>query len=139
MAGKKKSSTQPDAAMQAAMLKRFERAQAACHAVISAFDGFDTAGGFEADTREPAYKYAQMCRVYAKKLRNSKVLSSADFDIAVGLCTAARRALHLLDAELAFTDLPQAEALQAMAPLAYGVLDDNFKLGGPNSKRPRPF
>ncbi|MCP9758942.1 hypothetical protein EGI20_06380 [Aquitalea sp. S1-19] len=137
MAGKKKSSTQPDAAMQAATLKRFERAQAACHAVISAFDGFETDGGFEA--REPAYKYAQMCRVYAKKLRNSKVLSSADFDIAVGLCTAARRALHLLDPELVFAGLPQAEALQTMAPLAYGVLDDNFKLGGPNSKRPRPF
>lgn len=127
----------PDAATQAAMLKRFNDAQQACHAAIHAFDVFESAGGFEAN--EPAYKYAQMCRVYFKKLRNGKVLSSPDFDIAVGLCSAARRALHLLDPALAFTDLAQAEALLAAAPLAYGVLDDNFKLGGADSKRPRPF
>lgn len=140
MANKKKPAAKPSAdavAAKAATVQRWARAQQACHAVIDGFDQLETDGGLAEHAL--ALKYVQMCRVYFKKLRNGNVLSSPDFDVAVALCTAARRALLQLDGALQFAGWPQATALQQMGTLAYGVLDDNYRLGGPNSKRPQPF
>ncbi|TIC80553.1 hypothetical protein [Crenobacter intestini] len=126
-----------EAAARAAAQQRHARAQAACQAVLAAFDALEAADGFTG--HDTARQYAQMCRVYAAKLRNGNVLSSADFDVAVKLCTAARRALLQLDPALAFAGQPGADALIAAGAAAYTVLEDNHKLGGPASKRPLPF
>ena len=53
-------------------------------------DAWEESGGMG----ERAWQYAQMARVYFKKLRNGRVLSSADFDITVLLATAVQRALQ---------------------------------------------
>ncbi|WP_217450745.1 hypothetical protein [Vogesella oryzae] len=77
---------------------------------------------------ELANKYAQMAAVYARRIRNGKVLCAADFNAAVEVCTSVRRALRALDADLQFAGHAQAEALQSVAQECYKVLAAHHQL-----------
>ena len=98
---KKKNNAPPSNQAKAVLVKRFAIAEAACKATMDTFAPMDKAGAF-ADY-ETARQYAQMASVYYRKIRNGKVLSPSDFNLAVDLCKAARRALQALDPEMKFT------------------------------------
>ncbi|MDN0085192.1 hypothetical protein QU487_21015 [Crenobacter sp. SG2305] len=117
---KKSKTAKPSQVAKTAELKRFALAEAACQAVMQLFAVMDKSGAFT--EHETARQYAQMASVYYRKIRNGKVLSPADFNASVELCTAARRALQALDAEMAFSDWPQAEALREVERQTGAVL-----------------
>ncbi|MCW3478584.1 hypothetical protein OL229_03245 [Neisseriaceae bacterium JH1-16] len=106
---KKAATAKPNQAAKAAELKRFALAEAACQAVMQLFAVMEKNG--ELAEHEKARQYGQMASIHYRKIRNGKVLSPGDFNAAVELCTAGRRALQALDAELTFANWPQAEAL----------------------------
>ncbi|WP_293766013.1 hypothetical protein [uncultured Aquitalea sp.] len=84
-----KPSAQPDKAARQAEEKRFARAEQACRRILDilALEAMDALFA----SAERAGQYAGMCRIHARKLRNGKVISPADFNAAVEVCTAAER------------------------------------------------
>lgn len=106
---KKNKTASPSNAEKAVLLKRYALAEAACHAMMGVLVPMEKAEAFS--EHETARQYAQMARVYYHKIRNGKVLSPGDFNTAVDVCTAGRRALKALDAEMKFEGWAQAEAL----------------------------
>ena len=117
---KKPAAAKPNKEANAQLAKRLARADAAVNAVWSLLDSLLADDGLAAQPL--AEKYAQMAGVYFRKIRNGRVISPADFNAAVEVCTAARRALRSLDAELAFAGHPQQAALTDAANLSYQVL-----------------
>lgn len=108
--------------------QRFGQAETACQLAMNLFASLEEDAAWQAC--ELACKYAQMATVYGRRIRNGKVLCAADFNAAVEVCTSVRRALRALDAELQFTDHPQAEALQQVARESYKVLAAHHQLTG---------
>ncbi|RXZ42014.1 hypothetical protein [Crenobacter cavernae] len=106
---KKSKADKPVNAAKAAELKRFALAEAACQAVMQVFAVMEKSDALA--EHETARQYAQKAGVFYRKIRNGKILSPADFNLAVELCAAGRRALQALDAKLEFAGWPQAEAL----------------------------
>jgi hypothetical protein len=125
---KKNKTASPTQAAKAQLTKRFALAESACHAVMGVFGEMEKAAAF--GEHETARQYAQMAGVFYRKIRNGKVLSPSDFNVAVELCTAARRALQALDPELQFASWPQAEALLEAARLSDAVLKEYQALKG---------
>jgi hypothetical protein len=125
---KKNKAANPANAAKAVLAKRYALAEAACHAVMGVLVPMEKAEAFA--EHETARQYAQMARVYYHKIRNGKVLSPGDFNTAVDVCTAARRALKALDPELKFADWPQAEALLEAERQASAVLREYHTLTG---------
>lgn len=117
---RKDSKPGSDSALRQAADKRHAQAEAACRTVLDTFAALAEDSAWQGC--EMAVKYAQMAAVYARKIRNGRVISPADFNAAVEVCTAARRALRSLDAELAFAGHPQQTALTDAANLSYQVL-----------------
>lgn len=103
-----------------AALKRFAQAEQVCLQLQTLFAALADDERWQAHDMAP--KYAQMAGVYQRKIRNNKVLSAADFNAAVEVCTAARRGLKAFDASLVFDGHPQQTALQTAAQGTYQVL-----------------
>lgn len=83
-----------------------------------------------------AEQYVRMCNIHYRKIRNGKVISHEDYQIAVDLCTAARRALRAIDDSLQFADHPRTEALQSLAASCHQVLMTHYNL---STKPGRPL
>lgn len=125
---KKNKTAAPSTAAKAAQTKRHAIAEAACHTIMSTFAHLAETEGFVGF--ETARQYAQMAGVYYRKIRNGKIISPADFNLAVDVCTAARRALLALDADLQFANRPDGEALREAVRLAESVLQEYRALTG---------
>ncbi|SCK27579.1 hypothetical protein [Vogesella sp. LIG4] len=120
--------TRKPAGNKQAEQQRFAQAEAACGQTLALFATLAEDPAWQAC--ELAGKYAQMAAVYARRIRNGRVLCAADFNAAVEVCTSARRALRALDAELQFAGHPQAAALQQAAQGCYQVLAAHHQLTG---------
>jgi hypothetical protein len=125
---KKNKTASPAQTAKAQLTKRFALAETACRTVMGVFGEMEKADGFA--EHETARQYAQMAGVFYRKIRNGKVLSPSDFNVAVELCTAARRALQALDPELQFAGRLQAEALSEAERLSGAVLREYQALKG---------
>ena len=116
----------PASAERQAADKRHARAEAACHTVLQLFASLEEDSAWQAC--EMAMKYGQMAAVYARKIRNCRVISAPDFNAAVEVCTSARRALRSLDAELVFAGHPRQAELAEAASASYQVLLEHHQL-----------
>lgn len=76
---RKSARTGSAASLRASSEARWLAAERDTHHMLAMLDAWEESGGMG----ERAWQYAQMARVYFKKLRNGRVLSSADFDITV--------------------------------------------------------
>jgi len=130
---KKSKAAKPGQATKTTELKRYALAEAACQAVMQLFAVMDKSGAFA--EHETARQYAQMASVYYRKIRNGKVLSPTDFNASVDLCTAGRRALQALDAQMTFSDWPQAEALRDVERQTGAVLREYQALITPKTPK----
>ncbi|MDN0075396.1 hypothetical protein QU481_10890 [Crenobacter sp. SG2303] len=130
---KKSKTAKPGQIAKTVELKRFVLAEAACQAVMQLFAVMDKSGEFA--EHETARQYAQMASVYYRKIRNGKVLSPADFNASVDLCTAARRALQALDAGMDFSAWSQAEALREVERQTDAVLREYQALITPKAPK----
>ncbi|KZE35157.1 hypothetical protein EV683_10959 [Crenobacter luteus] len=124
----KKTQTGTPAAAKSAEAQRYARAEAACQALMQLFATMDKGGAFAA--HETAQQYARVCALHYRKIRNGRVLSPGDFNLAVELCTAGLRALRALEAPAGYAGWPQAEALAGAERHAAAVLRDYRALRG---------
>ncbi|MBI3145146.1 MAG: hypothetical protein HYZ18_07775 [Pseudogulbenkiania sp.] len=123
---KKPTAAKPGRDAKLALEKRLARAETACQVLMTAFATLENDG--ELERHDTVRQYVQMCRVHFKKIRNGKVMGPADFNLAVDVCTTARRALLALDPALSFDGWAAAVTLQEALRHADGVLDDYQQL-----------
>ncbi|BBF85355.1 hypothetical protein DLM_1738 [Aquitalea magnusonii] len=134
MASKNTKANKPKPAQPSRLAeqKRFQRTEDACRRIMDLLFAMQRAERFAEG--ELAGKYAIMAGIHYRKIRHGKVMSAADFNAAVEVCTAARRCLQQLDASLQFDQLPDSAGLQQILPLIDGVLADyqQLKSGKPS-------
>lgn len=114
----KKAASKPQAQQRQQQDKRWSAAEQACREIMALLEALSP--GLEA--QQTAAQYAQMAAVYYKKIRNGRVLSPGDFNLAADVAASARRALQALSPTLDFSALPQASDCQRMLAQADSVL-----------------
>ena len=119
---RKSARTGSAASLRASSEARWLAAERDTHHMLAMLDVWEEQGGMS----ERAWQYAQMARVYFKKLRNGRVLSSADFDITVLLATAVQRALQAEPAVL-----EKSADLQSAAAACERIQSANIALRQP--------
>ena len=119
---RKSARTGSAASLRASSEARWLAAERDTHHMLAMLDAWEESGGMG----ERAWQYAQMARVYFKKLRNGRVLSSADFDITVLLATAVQRALQAEPAVL-----EKSADLQSAAAACERIQSANIALRQP--------
>ncbi|WP_434635092.1 hypothetical protein [Chromobacterium sp. CV08] len=105
----KKTATKPGQQQRRADEQRYAQAEQACRQLMSLLDALAAEGRL--DGKETAAQYLNSTRAYYRRIRNGKVMGPADFTAAAEVCACAHRALAALDPALAFSGLPQADAL----------------------------
>ncbi|GGY19347.1 hypothetical protein [Paludibacterium paludis] len=109
--------------------RRFLRAEEGCRSTLDELLTLEREGGLS--SHETAAQYVRMALIYYKRIRNGKVMGPADFNHAVDVATAARRAMSALDPALEFCGHPRQERLAAALRHADGILADYQALKTP--------
>ncbi|MCD5360231.1 hypothetical protein [Chromobacterium aquaticum] len=128
----KKAASKPQAQQRQQQDKRWSSAEQACREIMALLDTLDPS----LDAQQTASQYAQMAAVYYKKIRNGRVLSPGDFNLAADVAASARRALQALSPTLDVSSLPQAADCQRMLTLADSVLAAMSELKAAGKPRP---
>ncbi|MDH0340105.1 hypothetical protein [Chromobacterium haemolyticum] len=128
----KKAATKPQAQQRQQQDKRWNAAEQACREIMALLEAL----GPSLAAQQTATQYAQMAAVYYKKIRNGRVMSPGDFNLAADVAASARRALQVLAPKLDFSPLPQAADCQRMLTLADGVLAAMSELKAAGRRQP---
>ncbi|MGR2662893.1 hypothetical protein ACUXVY_15025 [Chromobacterium haemolyticum] len=128
----KKAATKPQAQQRQQQDKRWNAAEQACREIMSLLEALEPSLA----AQQTSAQYAQMAAVYYKKIRNGRVLSPGDFNLAADVAASARRALQTLAPTLDFSSLPQAAECQRMLTLADSVLAAMSELKASGRRQP---
>lgn len=128
----KKAATKPQAQQRQQQDKRWNAAEQACREIMSLLEALEPSLA----AQQTSAQYAQMAAVYYKKIRNGRVMSPGDFNLAADVAASARRALQTLAPTLGFSSLPQAAECQRMLTLADGVLAAMSELKAAGRRQP---
>ncbi|OQS43188.1 hypothetical protein [Chromobacterium haemolyticum] len=128
----KKAATKPQAQQRQQQDKRWNAAEQACREIMSLLEALEPSLA----AQQTSAQYAQMAAVYYKKIRNGRVMSPGDFNLAADVAASARRALQVLAPKLDFSPLPQAADCQRMLTLADGVLAAMSELKAAGRRQP---
>ncbi len=120
----------PATAAKTEDVRRFQRAELACNSAMDCLCQLDREGGLA--SYETAAQYLRMAQIYYKRVRNGKVMGPADFNHAVDVVTAARRALLAIDEQLEFAGWDAQTDMRDVLQKIDGVLADyrQLKAGG---------